>query len=179
MADRKALETLFQKHGMEDFRWIDTRDIVVAQWVRMKCMFGCPSYGKIACCPPNVPSVAECREFFQEYSKGVIFHFSRQFENPSDRHPWSKGENLRLSALERDVFLAGYNKAFMMFMGSCSFCSECGKERSECVNAKTARPSPEAMAIDVFSTVRTHGFPIDVLREFTAPMNRYAFLLVE
>ena len=38
--DRKKLEELFRKHGYEDFKWMDPRGIVVAQWARMKCMFG-------------------------------------------------------------------------------------------------------------------------------------------
>jgi hypothetical protein len=37
----------------------------------------------------------------------------------------------------------------------------------------------EALAVDVFSTVRKYGFPIEVLSDFSQAMNRYAFLLVE
>ncbi|MDR3564985.1 MAG: DUF2284 domain-containing protein [Negativicutes bacterium] len=179
MADRKALDAIFLQHGFDDFRWMNPKDMIVAHWVRMKCTFGCPAYGKTACCPPNVPSVEECRSFFQEYDKGVIFHFAHSVEKPEDRHQWSKGINLKLSGLEREVFLAGYNKAFLLFMDSCSLCGDCGKERHQCVNAKIARPSPEGMAVDVFGTVREYGYPIEVLRSYTEVMNRYAFLLVE
>ena len=42
------LESLFQQHGYSDFKWMDPKDIVVAQWVRMKCLFGCDEYGKTA-----------------------------------------------------------------------------------------------------------------------------------
>jgi len=35
------------------------------------------------------------------------------------------------------------------------------------------------MAIDVFSTVRQVGYPIQVLSDYDQAMNRYAFLLVE
>lgn len=179
MADRKALENIFTKHGFGSFKWMNPKDIVVAQWVRMKCAFGCPGYGSIASCPPNTPTVEACREFFQEYDKGVIFHITNQFENPDDRHAWSKGINLKLSALEREVFHAGHHKAFLLFMDSCHICGDCGRARTDCVHAKTSRPSPEGMAVDVFSTVRQYGLPIDVLREHTAVMNRYAFLLIE
>jgi predicted metal-binding protein len=34
--------------------------------VRMKCMYGCASYGRKACCPPNTPTVAECERFLKE-----------------------------------------------------------------------------------------------------------------
>jgi hypothetical protein len=35
------------------------------------------------------------------------------------------------------------------------------------------------MAMDVFSTVRRIGYPIEVLADYRQAMNRYAFLLIE
>jgi hypothetical protein len=35
------------------------------------------------------------------------------------------------------------------------------------------------MAVDVFSTVRGYGYPIEVLADYSQAMNRYAFLLIE
>ena len=35
MTDRKELEALFEARGYTDFTWINTEDIVVAQWVRV------------------------------------------------------------------------------------------------------------------------------------------------
>ncbi|MFH1219242.1 MAG: DUF2284 domain-containing protein [Candidatus Eisenbacteria bacterium] len=51
--------------------------------------------------------------------------------------------------------------------------------RGECRNPAAARPSPEAMAVDVFSTVRQWDYPIEVLTDYSQAMNRYAFLLIE
>jgi hypothetical protein len=42
-----------------------------------------------------------------------------------------------------------------------------------------ARPGPDALGIDVYATVRGIGYPIQVLKDTTAPTNRYAFLLIE
>ena len=179
MDDRQALESLFAQHGYTDFRWIDPREIVVAQWVRLKCTFGCGEYGHNATCPPNVPSVAECRQFFSEYTTAVVFHFPHAVADPEDRHEWTHGVNAGLSALERAVFLAGYHKAFLLFMDSCELCKKCAGVRTECKEPRTARPTPEAMGVDVFATVRRIGYPIQVLSDYTQEMNRYAFLLVE
>jgi predicted metal-binding protein len=179
MNNQSEFETLFNQSGFIDFMWIDPRHIIVSEWVRMKCTYGCKSFGKNATCPPNVPSVLECRRFFEEYQVGVIFHFEKTVEKPEDRHAWSRKTNLELLKLERAVFLAGYQKTFLLFMDSCSLCAECTGKKEDCKNPQSARPSPEAMAIDVFSTVRGYGFPIQVLSDFTQAMNRYAFLLVE
>jgi hypothetical protein len=35
------------------------------------------------------------------------------------------------------------------------------------------------MAIDVYTTVRKAGYPIQVLSDYAQEMNRYAFLLVD
>jgi predicted metal-binding protein len=179
MHDQTKLEALFADHGYSDYKWIKPEDVVVSHWVRMKCLFGCSSYGRNACCPPNVPSVAECRQFFDEYSAAAVFHFEKKVDKPEDRHAWARGVDLDLMRLERAVFLAGYRKAFLLFMDSCFLCADCAGARTECKNPKSARPTPEAMAIDVFSTVRKYGYPIDVLSDYSQAMNRYAFLLIE
>ena len=173
------LEKIFREHGYDDFRWIKATDIIVAQWVRVKCTFGCGSYGKNGACPPNTPSVVECREFFSEYKDAVIFHFETTLENPEDRHAWGKKINKKLLKLERDVFRAGYQKAFLFYMDECCVCEDCSASRVDCKNLKAARPSPESFAVDVFSTVRKCGYPINVLAEYSEKMNRYALILIE
>jgi len=176
---RKGLEEIFSKHGVDDFKWIDPKTIIVSHWVRMKCMFGCGEYGRTATCPPNVPSVDECRKFFLDYRHAVIFHFEKKVDNPEDRHAWTRRVNLGLVDLEREVFLSGRKKAFLLFMDSCTICAQCTGKRETCLDPRKARPTPEAMAMDVFSTVRRAGYPIKVLARTDETMNRYAFLLVD
>jgi predicted metal-binding protein len=179
MGEREQLERIFLKHSFADFKWIDPKTIVVSQWVRMKCMFGCKEYGVKACCPPNVPSVAECERFFHEYQEAAIFRFEKKVDRPEDRYEWTKKVNTKLLKLERDVFVSGYPKAFLLFMDTCYLCKKCSGTRENCFNKQHARPAPEALAVDVFSTVTQVGYPIDVLSEYSQSMNRYAFLMVK
>lgn len=179
MTDRQELEALFATQGYKDFRWIHPKGVIVSQWVRLKCTFGCREYGQNACCPPNVPPVPECRQFFDEYRTAAIFRFEKAVDEPEDRHGWSRGVNAGLLTLERAVFLAGHHKAFVLYMDSCGCCAECTGERDTCKDPRSARPTPEAMAVDVFATVRTAGYPIEVLTDYRQAMNRYAFLLIE
>jgi len=178
MADHSFLENLFNTHGMSDFKWIDPNRIVVREWVRMKCIYGCDEYGIGASCPPHVPPVDECRLFFKEYTEAVVFHFQKLIPRPEDRFVWTRQVNQGLLTLEREVFLSGYYKAFLLFMDSCNFCTPCSGSRSVCKKKKEARPTPEALGIDVFETVRGIGYPIQVLPDTAQAMNRYAFLLV-
>jgi len=179
MISKQALEEMFRGRGFADFRWIDPTSIVVAEWVRMKCTFGCGEYGRNAACPPNVPPVVECERFFREYSKAVIFHFAKKLPDPEDRHAWSREIGRTLIDLERDVFLSGYPKAFMLPFDSCNLCETCTGRRTSCTEPELARPTPDSMAVDVFSTVRAVGYPIQVLSAYDQEMNRYAFLLIE
>ena len=176
---QKKVESLIKQYGYTNFKWIKVSDIVVSHWVRMKCLFGCKNYGKNALCPPNIPSIEECQRFFQEYSTGVIFHFQKKLKDPEDRHAWSRKINADLLELEREVFLSGYQKAFLFYMNICKICGECQNRREDCKNPKSARPAPESFGIDVFSTVRTYGYPIEVLSDYSQAMNRYAILLIE
>ena len=177
---REKLESLFHKHGYTDFKWVEPEKIVVSQWVRMKCMFGCGEYGRTASCPPNLPSVPECERFFREYSEAVIFHFEKKVAKPEDRYAWTRKVNAKLSKLEREVFLSGYERAFLLFMDSCGICGECpAGSKEKCKEPRLARPSPEAMAVDVYATVRQVGYPIEVLSDYSQKMNRYAFLMIQ
>jgi predicted metal-binding protein len=174
-----TLEPIFVRHGCTDFKWIDPRHIVVSQWVRVKCTFACSDYGQTATCPPNTPSVADCRAFFGEYARGVLFRFAHRVERPEDRKPWMRQVVERLMLVERDVFLAGYPGVFLLAPDNCSLCADCSVELRNCRHLGSSRPAPEAFAVDVFSTVRRHGYPIEVLTDYDQVMNRYGILLVE
>lgn len=179
MATIPALDAIFEEYGYEDYKWIDPHRIIVSQWVRMKCTFGCGEFGRSASCPPNLPSVPECERFFREYRTAVIFRFAKKVDPPEARHTWSKKVNAKLVELEREVFLAGYERAFLLAMDSCYLCDDCSGERSKCQHPRMSRPSPESMAVDVYSTVRQFGFPIAVRSDFSQEMNRYSFLMIE
>ncbi len=179
MPDKPQLERMLGRHGIKDFKWIDPQTIIVSPWVRLKCEYGCPSYGRVASCPPNTPSLSDCREFFAAYQTGLVFHFQKVAGDPAERRHWSAKLNVGLSRLEREVFLAGYHKAFLLFMDSCEICADCVPDRKDCKEPKISRPSPEGMGVDVFSTVRQWGYPINVLTDPSDRMDRYAFLMVE
>ncbi len=179
MRGKKKIEKIFRDHSLDDYKWIEPGKIVVAEWVRMKCRFGCDNYGEGACCPPNLPSVEECERFFLEYEECVIFHFEKTLSDPKKRRAWNAKTNKKMLEVEREVFLAGHEKAFVLFMGTCAFCKDCASTRTECKHKDWARPTPEGFAVDVYSTARSVGYPIEVVKDYDEKMNRYALLLVE
>jgi predicted metal-binding protein len=123
--------------------------------------------------------VAECRQLFSEFLRGYLLRFEVKVDDPEDRHAETRKINLRLLKVERELFLKGYYKALMLFVDPCNVCVECPDETGGCHSRELARPSPEALAVDLFTTARNLDLPLEVLRTYDETMNRYALVLVE
>jgi predicted metal-binding protein len=177
--DKPEINQVVKSLGFHDFKWIEAKEIEVANWVRFKCMFGCTSYGTKASCPPQVPTIKECADFFNEYHRAILIHFRKSLKNPNNRVDWGKEVNDGLIKLEREIFLKGYPKAFILFMDECHLCYECALARTECHHKKEARPCPEAFGVDIFSLAHKYSYPVEVLKNYELEMNRYAILLVD
>jgi predicted metal-binding protein len=178
MNNQDKIERVLSSLNLHDFRWINPEEIVVAQWVRVKCLFGCGDYG-LGACPPNTPSVEECDRFFKEYKSALIIRFSQYADRSKYPSQWSAEMTTKLLELERSVFLMGFQKAFLLNQTCCDKCSDCSGNRSGCKDKKLSRPSPEAFAVDVYQTVRKAGWEISVVSENPASFNRIAILMVE
>ncbi len=176
--NKQKIEAYIEKTELADFKWINPKDIVVAQWVRVKCEFGCSDYGHGAC-PPNTPTVDECRNFFSEYNTGLIIRLTRSADKDHYPSDWSKEVTHQLLELERKIFLDGFQKAFLLNQTCCCLCKECMGNRVDCKDKRKSRPSPEAFAVDVYQTVRNNGMEINVVKESPGPINRIAILLIE
>ena len=149
---------------------IDPKTVVTAPWVRLKCRFGCPLYGKGLCCPPYSPAWEETRAILDSYRHAILLHHRTGKSLDKDL-------NEIVLDLERALFLDGYYKAFAMGNGPCRLCPEC--DLAGCRKPSKARPSMESTGIDVFATVRAHGLPIRTVRDRGEDRNYYGLVLVE
>jgi predicted metal-binding protein len=176
--NNNQIDCILQSHGFTDYKWlVPQKDIFVAQWVRFHCLFGCNDYGKIGSCPPAVPPIDECRKMIYEYEKALILHFPIQSQPKDEKLHMMKD----LLALEREIFLAGYYKVFLMPHSSCCFCENCVAEgtRIKCIHNAVSRPSPDAMGIDIFRTARNAGYNVEVVTTHDAMTNRFSFILID
>lgn len=48
-----------------------------------------------------------------------------------------------------------------------------------CIHAGQVRPSAEACGIDVYSTVRANGYPIEVVKDYSDDPNYYGLVLIK
>jgi len=177
MIPKEKIEAILAEQELTDYRWISPKEIVVAHWVRVKCMFGCSDYGT-GTCPPHTPSVTECERFFSEYQTGLIIRlsiFADKNDYPSD---WSKAMTAKLLETERKIFISGHQKVFLLNQTCCSICKTCVGNRHDCKDKSHSRPSPESFAVDVYQTARNAGYDLNVVTN-PGEMNRIAIILIE
>ncbi|WP_319481692.1 DUF2284 domain-containing protein [uncultured Draconibacterium sp.] len=178
MTNKNQIEVLLKEQELTDYKWIDPKEIVVAQWVRVKCYFGCSDYG-LGSCPPNTPSVSECERFFKEYKNALVIKLNKFADKDTYPSDWSREMTNKLLSIERAVFLLGHPKVFLLNQTCCTLCSDCSGNRLDCHDKRNARPSPESFAVDVYQTVRNAGMEINVVANNPGDMNRIAILLIE
>ena len=164
--------------GATHAKQIHPSSVVTAPWVRLKCQFGCPVYGKSYCCPPHTSTPEQTRVIIDSYHRAILFHI--QAPRTPDRKKRFKKYFDMLIDLEGEIFKDGYYKAFVFLAGPCTLCRECAKlQRDPCIFGDRARTSMEGCGIDVYKTARNNGFFIETLREKTQTQNIYCLMLVD
>jgi predicted metal-binding protein len=162
--------------GVSRAEIIDTNNVVVGNWVRLKCQYGCGGYGLCLTCPPYSPTPEYTGRTIGEYSTGILI----QVENVTFISRPKTGPRMSniVADLEREIFLDGYHKAFGMASGPCRLCKPCDTDKP-CKQPHRARPSMEACGIDVYQTARNCGFDLRVVRTEDCPYSYVALVLIE
>ena len=168
LSDETLCGMATEKAGVKDAKIVSPADVQTARWVRLKCQFGCDGYGQCLVCPPFTPTPEEMRKVLDAYRRAILIHFEADAEIKA-----------MVAELEREIFLRGAWKAFGLGAGTCYFCKKCPADERQCRHAERARPAMEACGIDVFSTVKKAGFPIEVVRTARQCPNYYGLVLVD
>jgi len=178
----KAIRPIGKPHGIDEIILIDTSEICVADWVQLKCKYGCKKYGKSWCCPPETPSSDRVRSLLNEYSKALLlcgnikstqFHRDNHQKRRKQVQVW-KGT----VAMERQLFLNGYYKAFALIAETCALCKECAYPH-DCKFPMERRPSVESFSIDVFQTLKNIGKQFEIAKDVMEEHNCYSLILLE
>ncbi|MEM1659435.1 MAG: DUF2284 domain-containing protein [Candidatus Jordarchaeales archaeon] len=183
--DLEELSSLAVRLGATRAKPITVDLIVVDERVQLKCRFPpCPFYGRNKMCPPFTPTAEEFRKYLARYKYALIVQLDvpltddiknyvqtgvRLEELLSDSafrealrkrglQAW-KSLNAIVSGVERESFKRGYRFAVGFNAGSCPLCEECDVS-APCKHPFEARPSMEAVGIDVQKTVDNAGLHI-------------------
>jgi len=98
------MEDLLQRAlelGAEKAKIIDANTIIVEEWVRWKCLYGCQFYDKDAFHPPYAPDAESTKKVLTGYKKAILM-------NGPDANPLTEAA----IRLEGEAYMNGYYKAF-------------------------------------------------------------------
>lgn len=158
--------TFLKENGADLALKIKAETIQTAPWTVYRCKYGCNSYGKNHCCPPNCPTWKETKEMINCYQYGILFRC----------HEMSVVTPLAVK-VARELFLDDYYKVIAFGSGTCKICNQCNPVHCNCPD-KTV-PSMEACGIDVFATVHANGLEIHTLREKGEIQNHFGLVLIK
>jgi len=167
----KAKELISFAESFEDnirFKLIHAREIVVDERVRYQCSYsGCREYGKRLMCPPYTPAVDEFKKLLERYYMALLLQLTGDIKDKDNWEPETQNWALKLHdivhKLEKKAFALGFPFAAGLIGGPCKLCAKCAVENdatAKCIHRDKARPSMEAMGIDVLSTCKKVGLEI-------------------
>lgn len=168
--------------GLKAITPIRTADLIIAEWVYLKCRYGCNRYNTTWCCPPATPGPDEVRRILAEYSSALLLEVRHRLpefylNNSRKRIKQVRGWKATVS-LERLLFLEGFYKAFSLVGECCALCKECTYPEN-CRFPQEKRPSVESFSIDVIGTLQLLGKTPQVIENTKDSFNYYSIILLE
>ncbi len=171
-----------RKYGLSDVIPFSVSDIVVAQWVHLKCRYGCSQYNTNWCCPPATPSPDKVQKILDEYSTALLLAGTRKCPDFYRNNKRKRAMQVKCwkgtVSLERMLFLAGYYKAFSLVGECCPLCQNCSYPE-DCQFPQEKRPSVESFSIDVIGTLCNVGIETAVAANVGDSFSYYAIILLE
>ncbi|MGZ4863924.1 MAG: DUF2284 domain-containing protein [Halobacteriota archaeon] len=173
--------------GATAARVFDAKDVVVDERVRLKCCVPvCRNYSVSLMCPPTVMSLDEFRTVLSRFQKALLIQIGYDvpdlmlerihaatdlaalYNDEAYLEGWNQTYLIAKNTLETiadrleaDAFKKGFKYATAFSAGKCTLCEACAGIGNRCRNPYKARPSMEAMGIDVGETARNAGLPFE------------------
>jgi predicted metal-binding protein len=187
--DLRSLAARALELGAVAARPLSAREVVIDPRVLFKCRVPlCPSYGANLMCPPFVTTAEQFAVVLQRYAHALLVQqaiplsaadIKRRFRGKGlDKLVESKAYNKTLSdsqnafstvltTLETEALGMGYRFAAALTGGDCCLCDSCvaapgAAEAVPCRHPFAARPSMEAVGIDVVRSAAAAGLPIEM-----------------
>jgi len=160
--------------GATKAKAVDAGAVIIDDRVSFKCRTPpCAGYGSSAHCPPHAPKPAEMKELISKFEKAIIFSLEvppeviiRNRETAKERTEALLKVLKIVNKLESMAFYDGHHMAFGLTSGSCrhTLCAGAANcrllEEGTCRFPLRSRTSPEAVGIDVYTTVASIGWDI-------------------
>jgi len=153
--------------GAVNAKVIGTQTITLGNWVRLRCQFGCPHFGKRFTCPTFTPTTHEMSDILMDYQKALVV----EAESAAQVHDL-------VLCLEEQFREQGFRKAFALDSLPCNLCEVCTIE-SHCEHPDQARPTLQACGIDVSQTMSNIGWNTATSQEPCSPRQTVGMVLLD
>ncbi len=175
--DRAVWQDRARAAGADGAELVAAGAVGVADWVRLKCRYGCPDYGRRLSCAPHAPGPDEFRPVLAGYEQALLVWVEGRGTEAAT--PARRRLAEALLALERDAFLARCHKAFALSDGPCLWCDDepCPPDGT-CRHRDRLRPAMSACGIDAFATASAAGVPLQVAGDEQAAFRLLGLLLI-
>lgn len=171
-----------KKYGLESVIAFGIDEIVLANWVLLKCRYGCSQFNSNWSCPPATPTITEVRELMKEYTTALLLVGSQtcsQFYRDTNRKRTDQVRYWKGTvSLERHLFLEGYDKAFGLVSGACSLCKACAYPEN-CRFPMEKRPTVESLSIDLIGTLKNIGIDTRIALDLHETFKYYSIILLD
>ncbi len=181
----RLLERLHEKgsnYGLESVIAFNIEEMVLANWVCLKCRYGCSQFNSNWSCPPATPTIAEVRELLKEYTTALLLVGSQtcsEFYRDTNRKRTDQVRYWKGTvSLERYLFLEGYDKAFGLVSGACSLCKKCAYPEN-CRFPMEKRPTVESLSIDLIGTLKNIGIGTPIAMDLKETFKYYSIILLD
>jgi predicted metal-binding protein len=173
-----------KNYGAARVSVLPASEVIVDPRVRLKCSVpACPNFGVNLMCPPRVMDPEEFSKALSMYTHTILIQYPL-CDDPEKMQAYIKEGSIEvlrsgsdypqmikksqvefmdlICKLERDAVNMGYRFSAGLTGGPCRLCDRCVGQRvgGPCRHPLRARPSMEALGIDVFKTAENAGMPL-------------------
>lgn len=178
-----ALAVEARRRGASRAKIIPAGSILIDERVRLKCMVPlCENYGHHLLCPPNVMAIGEFREAIRRYGHALLLqieadcdsldksikHLDGDLTAHLERVTGTRTFERKLAQLVEDMEALAFKSGFYLASGlggsECTLCRVCVGQGvgKPCRHPFRARPSMQALGIDVIKTCKNAGMPVSM-----------------
>ncbi|MEW5921329.1 MAG: DUF2284 domain-containing protein [Bacillota bacterium] len=137
--------------------------VVVDERVRLKCRVPiCDAYNQSLMCPPNTLTVDEFKKLLSMYSEAILIQVRAKGSSEEEIIAAEVHVQNLISDLETKALMAGNYFVAGFGAAQCRLCPVCVgvKSGERCRHPFRARPSMEAVGINIYKTCENAGVPI-------------------
>lgn len=171
-----------REYGLDDIIPFSTKEIKIAEWVNLKCRYGCSQYNSSWCCPPATPGMEDVRRILGEYKEGLVLVGTQECPEFYHNNKKKRANQVRywkgIVSLERFLFLKGYYKAFSLVGVTCALCKTCSYP-DPCSFPQEKRPTVESFSIDMIGTLKNLGISSCVVNHRKEAFKYYSIILLQ